>query len=823
MYVLETTQDGSETAVYLGPGEARLVAPAASPESAAGEAGTAGTVDTAADVASSTLWLGCIVADNALMSGTVLRVLGDVATAEACCRACRAASPECNVWNWCQPGATCSFKDRIMEATLAGGQCELRHQQLAEPDFGWPPAVVAKGSGIAFTAGAPLAVTGPPVDGFEVQLGTGLFGQPGMDCPGTLTPELQECVLSRPLAQLADYCLQDAQCAAMVYKPAGIFLTQSGIAYFRRAEGANTSRLIYSPSSILYFRTSQPPDTGSPGTGGGSSFPVAAIAGIAACAAVAAIVAGWALLHWRRRRRRRQRAQRDVLENQLQLTKSPAHTCSSQADEGGSRSLPDSTAPAPQGWGGAYSASPSTTGAMSTTFAAAAAAGVRGPLGTAPSPDSTFALAAASSVLAARSASGPSSHLHPGTPSYTHQAPVSPAQQAWKRRPPQASPFAAQGRRMSEDAARPMQHILPHPSHLPSIPDCLLEPGGAAGGELTGVMAEVLQHRAAQEALHLTHHTLPAAATATATTGSGGTVSTQASGGSSRSQLVVASLPVSLREWVIPASAFEYLRRPTGELHLLGEGASGRVYKSVYNGETIACKEINLERSPQAQEAFVAEAARLQLLRHPLICGFFGVSISDDGRGIILMEYCAGHDLYSVLQLPASGTGQRLFSWYRHGQRIATEVATAVNYLHLKKLVHMDIKSHNVLLDARGVAKLADVGVSRLQTRTFLSQLAPVGTFAWVAPEVLMGGQNCTQAVDIFSFGVLMWEIITGERPVRGQLRMPFVTDECPQDACDLMMQCLSLDPAARPTAQQLMHLLSAMQRDPSIDKRSSV
>ncbi len=54
-----------------------------------------------------------------------------------------------------------------------------------------------------------------------------------------------------------------------------------------------------------------------------------------------------------------------------------------------------------------------------------------------------------------------------------------------------------------------------------------------------------------------------------------------------------------------------------------------------------------------------------------------------------------------------------------------------------------------MLLTTRGVAKLADVGVSRILQRTFLSQLQPVGTFAWVAPEVLMAGTNCNSAVDL--------------------------------------------------------------------------
>jgi serine/threonine protein kinase len=60
-----------------------------------------------------------------------------------------------------------------------------------------------------------------------------------------------------------------------------------------------------------------------------------------------------------------------------------------------------------------------------------------------------------------------------------------------------------------------------------------------------------------------------------------------------------------------------------------------------------------------------------------------------------------------------------------------------------------------------------------------------------IAPEILTGKQHCTERVDIFSMGVVMWEIITGERPQRGNLRAPRVPEECPQDVADLLAACL--------------------------------
>ena len=171
------------------------------------------------------------------------------------------------------------------------------------------------------------------------------------------------------------------------------------------------------------------------------------------------------------------------------------------------------------------------------------------------------------------------------------------------------------------------------------------------------------------------------------------------------------------------------------------------------------------------------EALRLHQLRHPHVVGFVGVSVAE-GKGIILMELCEGRDLHSALTLrtntdapyqgsggsppqqaeltvgsaPASSgsalakefaayrrrsmscAGDRVFGWYRRGRHVAYDIARGLNYLHCQNVVHMDIKSSNVLLTSYGAAKLADVGFSRVLSHTFLSDLGSiVGTFAWWA------------------------------------------------------------------------------------------
>ncbi|PRW33664.1 serine threonine- kinase receptor R831 [Chlorella sorokiniana] len=272
------------------------------------------------------------------------------------------------------------------------------------------------------------------------------------------------------------------------------------------------------------------------------------------------------------------------------------------------------------------------------------------------------------------------------------------------------------------------------------------------------------------------------------------------------------NLPPELTSWVIKPEDITLLTWPNGSLKELGSGAGGRVLKAIYRGEVVAAKEIDLGRNLDAQQAFIKEALSLQQLRHPHVVSFSGVSL-DGPRGIILQEFCEGRDLHSALQLQSSGGSGRAFGWYRRGRRVALDVARALNYLHSMGVVHMDVKSSNVLLTASGAAKLGDVGLSKRQNRTYLSDVAAIGTFDWAAPEILMNGMQCTAAVDLFSFGVLLYEIITGEPPVRGRLRIPSVPEECPEAARDLMLQCLSVSPAARPSAQEAMQRLAAMQQ----------
>ena len=222
----------AQDSFYIQRGEATIVLPSAAAAAAAAPAPAPGAAQ--ALISNSTAWLGCIIAPGALMAGQPVELLSDVASAEECCRACRERADVANVFNYCgdasgcrcvchdghnarrgaaaagrarlraahatallapstQPGyppcpkcVPCSYVDRRTNVTLQQGDCELRFQALVEPAYGWPPSLISKGPGVAFTGGSPIAVTGPEVPGFSRYLATGLWGQPGFACNGTL-------------------------------------------------------------------------------------------------------------------------------------------------------------------------------------------------------------------------------------------------------------------------------------------------------------------------------------------------------------------------------------------------------------------------------------------------------------------------------------------------------------------------------------------------------------------------------------------------------------------------------------------------------------
>eukprot|EP00887_Chlorella_sp_A99_P005023 scaffold4.g5023.t1 len=256
-----------------------------------------------------------------------------------------------------------------------------------------------------------------------------------------------------------------------------------------------------------------------------------------------------------------------------------------------------------------------------------------------------------------------------------------------------------------------------------------------------------------------------------------------------------------LSDWQIDPAEITILKRPDGTDWMLGSGGFGTVYKAVRNGvQPVAVKVLTAggDVSRIDDTSFAGEISILRACRDANILQFAGACVKD-GRLCLVTEYLEGGSLGANLRFSR-------VTWYKRGKRIALDLARALVYLHSKKIVHLDVKSANVLLARDGTAKLGDVGMARIIADGYITGV--VGTLAWSAPEMLWG-TKCTAKADVYSFGVVLWEIATGETPVRGQLRDPVVPEECPAELCDLIARCLDADPDVRPSAVELVTLLT--------------
>ncbi|XP_051566568.1 mitogen-activated protein kinase kinase kinase 13 [Myxocyprinus asiaticus] len=247
--------------------------------------------------------------------------------------------------------------------------------------------------------------------------------------------------------------------------------------------------------------------------------------------------------------------------------------------------------------------------------------------------------------------------------------------------------------------------------------------------------------------------------------------------------------------WEVP---FEEI----SELQWLGSGAQGAVFLGKFHSEEVAIKKVREQKE--------TDIKHLRKLKHPNIISFKGVCTQAPCYCII-MEYCAQGQLYEVLRAGRQITPCLLVDW-------ASGIASGMNYLHLHKIIHRDLKSPNVLVTQNDSVKISDFGTSKeLSDKSMKMSFA--GTVAWMAPEVIRN-EPVSEKVDIWSFGVVLWELLTGEIPYKdvdssaiiwgvgsNSLHLP-VPSTCPDGFKILMKQTWQGKPRNRPSFRQiLLHL----------------
>ncbi|KAL3145136.1 hypothetical protein ABBQ38_001740 [Trebouxia sp. C0009 RCD-2024] len=239
-------------------------------------------------------------------------------------------------------------------------------------------------------------------------------------------------------------------------------------------------------------------------------------------------------------------------------------------------------------------------------------------------------------------------------------------------------------------------------------------------------------------------------------------------------------------------------QRADGSDWLLGAGSSGKVFKGLKNDvQQVAIKVIDHTDAQQLAE-FAKEIELLRSLSFDAnIVQFYGACLQEENTMMVL-EYMAGGDLMDAI----AADSKNLLRWSRKGHILAMDIVKGLVHLQANKIIHMDLKSKNILLNKdHTLAKIADVGLSRgMQSSN--KGFTP-GTLEYSAPEVLLG-RFCNGKADIFSYGVILWEIVTHEQPQRGGLRDCKVPQECPAEIDQLINQCLAHEPEDRPTAKEI-------------------
>ena len=266
-------------------------------------------------------------------------------------------------------------------------------------------------------------------------------------------------------------------------------------------------------------------------------------------------------------------------------------------------------------------------------------------------------------------------------------------------------------------------------------------------------------------------------------------------------------------------------------IEMLGKGAMGVVYKALDPdiGREVAIKTIRFDITDSDDEEmmgrFIREAQAAGKLDHSNIATIYDVGREND-LTYIVMQYIKGQSLQQVI------ANKKKFS-PKEINDILIPLCDALEYAHQHGIVHRDIKPANILIDLKGKPNVVDFGVARVETSTLTQSGMTVGTPSYMSPEQIMGKRVDNRA-DIFSLGVILYELATGQRPFSGgnvstlmykivNEEPPHITDvekSLPSNYENIIEKALAKDPKDR--FQSCLQFIAALKGE-SIDTNATV
>jgi serine/threonine protein kinase/tetratricopeptide (TPR) repeat protein len=247
-------------------------------------------------------------------------------------------------------------------------------------------------------------------------------------------------------------------------------------------------------------------------------------------------------------------------------------------------------------------------------------------------------------------------------------------------------------------------------------------------------------------------------------------------------------------------------------LEKLGEGGMGVVYKAEDTKlkRYVALKFLppELTRNEGAKERFIHEAQAASALQHSNICNIHDIDETDDGRLFIVMDCYEGEMLKEKI---ARGPMK-----LEEAVDIALQAASGLSKAHEKGIIHRDVKPANIFVTTDGTVKILDFGLAKLPDRTLLTRAGTtLGTVEYMSPEQAKG-ESVDQRTDIWSLGVILYEMFTGQRPFTGEYDQAVIysiLDKHPQPLS-------ALRPGLRPELERIVD--TCLQKDPSARYQST-
>ncbi|MCL7039014.1 hypothetical protein MKW94_026570 [Papaver nudicaule] len=240
----------------------------------------------------------------------------------------------------------------------------------------------------------------------------------------------------------------------------------------------------------------------------------------------------------------------------------------------------------------------------------------------------------------------------------------------------------------------------------------------------------------------------------------------------------------------------------------VGIGFFGEVFRGIWNGTDVAIK-VFLEQDLTAEnmEDFCNEISILSRLRHPNVILFLGACTRPPHLSMVT-EYMEMGSLYYLLHM--SGQKKKL-SWRRR-LKMLRDICRGLMCIHRMKIVHRDVKSANCLVNKHSVVKICDFGLSRVMAESPMRDTSSAGTPEWMAPE-LIRNEPFTEKCDVFSLGVIMWELCTMNRPWEGVPPMQVVYAvanegsrlEIPEGPLGKLIQDCWAEPDDRPSCEEIL------------------